>query len=323
MALWDIDDNPELAIKGRFVRDENGDEVWVLVAKRAWQKMGSVWVEQAKPEIHDTPFYAGKDGFSALKHDHEFHGVKKNTDVIVHGKARTYAKRPLHHHTCRLLVEGHVDKTICVSGPRRWVEHAGTVTPSIPQPFIERDIDYSFAIGADERNRLGCGVAKTNTELLKQNVPAIFYPKEEWTPNNKKTRVAGFGALPPFFSARLIFAGTFDKQWELTRKPLLPEDFDCHFFQSAPLDQQCKGYLSGNELISLSGFSHGDVLSFHVPSEHYLACVHIGEVVYQAPMHIYTVYVDTDSQCLSISYCASFPCQGQEHLLTKSTISVV
>ena len=34
MQLWDIEAHPELSLKGRFQRDENGDEVWVVVAKR-------------------------------------------------------------------------------------------------------------------------------------------------------------------------------------------------------------------------------------------------------------------------------------------------
>ncbi|MEF1307874.1 DUF2169 domain-containing protein, partial [Vibrio owensii] len=45
MQLWDIEAHPELSLKGRFQRDENGDEVWVVVAKRTWQFDGVVWHE--------------------------------------------------------------------------------------------------------------------------------------------------------------------------------------------------------------------------------------------------------------------------------------
>lgn len=88
MQLWDIDVNPELAIKGRFQRDEHGHEIWVLTAKRAWMFIEKQWVEQAQPEIFDDPIYEGEAGFSAMKHDHEFPVSRKNTDVIVVGKAR-------------------------------------------------------------------------------------------------------------------------------------------------------------------------------------------------------------------------------------------
>ncbi|MCV5264373.1 DUF2169 domain-containing protein, partial [Escherichia coli] len=71
----------------------------------------------------------------------------------------------------------------------------------------------------------------------------MFYPKEEWSSTSKNLRVAGFGPVPPFFEARQTLAGTFDEEWIENRKPMLPLDFDRRFFQSAPADQQCKGFL--------------------------------------------------------------------------------
>lgn len=41
MQLWDIETHPELSLKGRFQRDENGDEVWVVVANAHGNSM--VW----------------------------------------------------------------------------------------------------------------------------------------------------------------------------------------------------------------------------------------------------------------------------------------
>ena len=322
MQLWEIEAHPGLEIQGRFQRDENGHEVWVLVAKRAWKRINKAWVEQENPPIYDNPLYTGEEGFSALKQDQEFQIHKNKTDVIVHGKARTYAKKPTKEHQCRLLIEGHIDKTIRVSGPRRWIEYAGTLSASEPQTFIETDIDYSWAMGGAQ-NSVGCGVAETNKELLTQGVPCVFYPKEDWSPKSQNVRVAGFGAVPPFFLSRVKWAGTFDKEWELERKPLLPVDFKRDFFQSAPEDQQCKGYLCGNEQIMVSGLNHDEAFLFKVPKEAYKAQIQVGEVLYQAPMNIYTLYLDADTEFLSISYGVSFPCQGQEHRLIKSTISLL
>ncbi len=39
---------------------------------------------------------------------------------------------------CRVLIDGHIDKTLAVHGERVWVEHGGSVTLSKPVPFIER-----------------------------------------------------------------------------------------------------------------------------------------------------------------------------------------
>lgn len=321
MQLWEIEAHPSLSIKGRFECDENGNTMWVLVAKSAWMWINKGWVEHPHPEIYDTPIYLGEEGFSALKHDSEFQCYKKNTDVIVYGKARSKGKRPIKVHQCRLLVDGHIDKTLFVYGSRHWIEHAGTVTASVSSPFIESDIDYTHALGGDERNRLGGGAANTKKDLLAQCVPCVFYPKENWNANNKNMRVAGFGALPPFFMERLKWAGTFDADWEKERRPLFPEDFDRRFYQNVPEDQQCKGILSGGERIILSGFSHDEPLSFRIPKTRVMAEIKKGEEKSQEDMRIHTVFIDTESGIISITYSALFPCQGQEHLLAHSRIS--
>ncbi|EGQ9162691.1 DUF2169 domain-containing protein [Vibrio parahaemolyticus] len=323
MQLWDIEAYPELSIKGRFQRDENGDEVWVVVAKRTWQFDGEVWHELGDSEIFDDPQYLGEEGFSAMKVDQEFAYTKNNTDVLVYGKARSYAKKPVTYQECRVLIDGHIDKTLAVHGERVWVEHGGSVTLSKPVPFIEKDIDYTCAIGGDLRNRIGGGVADSNKELLEQKVPSVFYPKEEWSSTSKNLRVAGFGPVPPFFEARQTLAGTFDEEWIENRKPMLPLDFDRRFFQSAPADQQCKGFLKGGERLMMSGFCHDDTISFRIPKEKYRAIATFKDGSYPVDMAMYTLFVDAEKKTISISYTAAFPCQSKEHLLVSTSIMKV
>ncbi|MCG9595572.1 DUF2169 domain-containing protein [Vibrio sp. Isolate25] len=320
MQLWDIEQTTDLQTKGRFQRDENGHEVWVLTAKRQWNLNEKVWQEVLAEEIHDDPVYLGEPGLSAMKIDHEFPVSKQNTDVLVYGKARAYANRPVTYHECRILIDSHIDKTIAVHGERQWVEHGGSVTVSLPKAYVEAEIDYSRALGGDERNRLGSGVAKSSSELLERGVPSVFFPNEDWGPNTKNLRVAGLGPVPPFFSERMQYAGTFDDKWQESRRPLLPEDFNRRFYQSAPADQQCNGFLEGGERLMMSGFSHDDVFSFRIPSEKYVAVADFGEEKFRIPMAMYTVFIDTEAKRLTISYSASFPCQAKEHLLVSSKV---
>ncbi len=72
MQLWDIEPHPQLSIKGRFQRNEHGEEVWVVVGKQTWQFNDGQWQSLAESEIFDDPQYLGEEGFSALKVDHEF-----------------------------------------------------------------------------------------------------------------------------------------------------------------------------------------------------------------------------------------------------------
>ncbi|MDF4355500.1 DUF2169 domain-containing protein, partial [Vibrio parahaemolyticus] len=243
--------------------------------------------------------------------------------VLVYGKARSYAKKPVTYQECRVLIDGHIDKTLAVHGERVWVEHGGSVTLSKPVPFIEKDIDYTCAIGGDLRNRIGGGVADSNKELLEQKVPSVFYPKEEWSSTSKNLRVAGFGPVPPFFEARQTLAGTFDEEWIENRKPMLPLDFDRRFFQSAPADQQCKGFLKGGERLMMSGFCHDDTISFRIPKEKYRAIATFKDGSYPVDMAMYTLFVDAEKKTISISYTAAFPCQSKEHLLVSTSITKV
>ncbi len=324
MQLWDINDHPYLNIKGRFQRDENGDEVWVVSAKRMWSLTQNEWLSADEVEIFDDPLYAGEPGFSAMIHDHEFAIHKHCTDVVVSGKARAYAKRPVEQMECRLLLDGHIDKTLVIRGQRDWIEHGGSITVSNPQSFIDCDIDYARAIGGeDERNRIGGGVASSNKVLLTQRVPSVFYPKEDWDATSKKVRVAGFGPIPPFFKQRYQLAGTFDDNWLENRRPMLPVDFDRRYYQSAPLDQQCKGYLQGGERLMLSGFSHDDIFSFRLPREKYRASADFGDDQEFKDLELYTVFVDTEKGVVSLTYSAAFACQEKEHLLKSTSIQEV
>ncbi len=324
MQLWDIEQHDSYALKGRFQRDRQGHEVWVLSMKRAWVWLEGRWVEEEIPAIiNDDPIYTGDAGFSAMISDHDFPIHKKNTDVLVYGKAKTYAKKPMNSHTCRLLIDEHIDKSLTIIGERQWIDHSGSLTVSSAKPFIERDIDYTHAIGGDERNRLGSGIADTNEELASMKVPSVFYVGQNWQANSNKVQVAGFGPLPPFFSERSRWAGTFDERWQEERRPLWPIDFDDRFYQSAPSDQQCKGYLIGGERLMVSGFCHDDALSFRIPTEKYQATVTFQDKEEISLMPIYTVWIDANKKRVEVIYTASFHCQDREHLLTSSRLEEV
>ena len=128
MQLWDIEQSDSYALKGRFQRDSQGHETWVLSMKKAWIYVEGQWQREATPAvIHDDPVYSGEDGFSAMKSDHDFPIYKKNTDILIYGKARTYAKKPMSSHSCRVLVDGHVDKSLIVIGERQWIDHGGSI----------------------------------------------------------------------------------------------------------------------------------------------------------------------------------------------------
>ncbi|MCL9783482.1 DUF2169 domain-containing protein [Vibrio sp. S4M6] len=322
MQLWTVDTSNYKNVQGRFQRDSEGNEVWVLTFKRAWNYVEEQWKEDCEVSIRDAPEYIDEPGLSPVKAEHDFAILKFNTDVIVFGKARTKSKQPQVKHTCQLFIENHINKALNVVGERQWMKNGAVVVTSSPAPFIVKDIDYRHAIGGDEKNRYGSGLIKKTSELLVTQVPSIFYPSQDWSSKPSTLKVAGFGIEAPHFDRRRRYAGTFDQIWQDERKPLLPTDFDPRFYQIAPEDQQCNGFLSGGEKIRLSGFHHNDDLSFKVPVDKYVAFAEF-EQSKQKNMDIYTIYIDTELNRVEITYSASFHCQGIEETLRQSTIRKV
>ena len=91
------------------------------------------------------------------------------------------------------------------------------------------------------------------------NAPCFFYPNEAITepifiqhPTTAVTakemqeiakqypcRPAGFGCVGRSWAPRVSLTGTYDAHWQEERWPLSPTDFDEHYWNAAPLDQQC------------------------------------------------------------------------------------
>ncbi len=56
-----------------------------------------------------------------------------------------------------------------------------------------------------------------------------------------------FGPIGRSWQQRIKWAGTYDDQWMRHQYPFLPNDFDEHYFQAAPEDQQTH-HLVGEKL---------------------------------------------------------------------------
>ena len=63
----------------------------------------------------------------------------------------------------------------------------------------------------------------------------------------------GLGPLARWWAPRLAYQGNYDKQWRETRYPLLPDNFDSRFYQSAPPDLVATPHLAGNETVTMAG----------------------------------------------------------------------
>ena len=208
---------------------------------------------------------------------------KAGTDVTFLGKAFAPGGTPSPAWTARLAV-GPIDKSLRIFGRRQW--HPVTKerwagirareprrqlvdwTLSETEPVSEVPLDWRKALGGllptqapteppavDRHNPLGCGLVSLESELAPRPAHQVA-PYDEAEPDWRDPNPpAGFGPIPPWWRDRQRHAGTYDDAWLETRHPLLPEDFDIRFWQSAPPDQVAVPFLKGDENYRLENLS--------------------------------------------------------------------
>ncbi|MDA9556564.1 DUF2169 domain-containing protein [Vibrio sp.] len=340
MPQWKVDIAPQLleqsndsnlnahhwAVLGKFERDKEGRSFWLVSVKRQFQYDSSShnpWQEIKASEISSTAVYSGSPGESSLLTEREIGFVKHNTDVVLTGRVRTPFGSQVTQYQCQFVVEGHFSKTLKIVGERKWVTDLGGITISHPLAFNECPMDYGLAMGGDERNKIGVGIDTDDRKMTESVVPRIFYPNQDWSLNHKGIKTAGFGPISPFFQGRAQYAGTYDEEWQEERHPLLPSDFDHRFYQSAPSDQQCKGHLSGNELVRLVGFASEGELQFVVPSVRLQSNIQTTDLTTSLSMFINDVNFDMNKKQVSIVYQGQIQLDGKEHTLKDTMITVV
>lgn len=153
--------------------------------------------------------------------------------------------------------------------PLRW-ERAFGGTSQVANPAHQRDPSQPEWLlnEACFSNPVGCGWIDKRypsrarkagmEEQTRFAAPSFFYPKETLAepllvknppaPLNTRQmgdaserygcRPAGLGSVGRSWAPRVALTGTYDEQWQQQRWPLLPVDFDEHYWNCAPLDQQ-------------------------------------------------------------------------------------
>lgn len=163
----------------------------------------------------------------------------------------------------RLDVNGHV-KDALVSGERRWVTTAGFSRMSPPMPFTDMPLRWERSFGGadargrlDPRNLVGVG----HGEIL----PNIEATSDRIRARSDRPSPHGFAWVGRSWQPRIAWAGSYDQRWREQVCPLLPEDFDERYFQSAPSDQQFP-HFEGHERIRCVHMADEPVVESVVPS---------------------------------------------------------
>ena len=279
--MWTITNYTRYAAERCWVRDKSGGEVWLVAVKGTFSIApdGSTSIAAEQQKVCLAPVYRAKPGESSLLYDSDLYHTKVNTDILVNAHAYAPQGRLSKQVDVTLRV-ANVNKTLRVFGDRLWNSALVALVLSDPRPFLKMPLSYERAVGGrdwttqespvqrwDERNPVGIGFAMRQADLIGKpapNVESLTRPVRKWS---DRPDPVGYGPIAGHWKPRVLFGGTYDEKWRKERQPLLPEDFDERFYQSAPPDQQTKGFLMGGETVELLNMTPTGVLAFELPRQ--------------------------------------------------------
>lgn len=259
---------------------KNGTDTVTVVVKGTFSlkgKSGDLRLADEQLTVRHDDDFLGEPGLSSLRHEADTSPQKKRTDIVLIGHA--YAPRPGPIMDVRLAV-GRVEKTVRVLGDRVWHRAAGAWRPTAPAPFERMPLIWERSFGGadtsdpdpdkherETRNPLGTGLvlAERPERLEDLRLPNLEDPAALIDEPLDRPAPAGFGFLGRDFAPRAGFAGTYDQKWRDEKCPLLPDDFDDRYFNSAPPGLVAPRNLLGGEPVEIDGASPSGDLRFWVP----------------------------------------------------------
>lgn len=272
------------------------------------------------PINHEDIFF-GEPGQSSIKYGFDAPLVKKGCDVVLIGHA--YTNGGNRKAVDVSLIAGHLNKTVRVYCDRRWYRSLGSWRISQPIPFDKMPLMYEKAFGGkdishadparhglDKRNPVGTGfcVSGNKKHLEGLPLPNLEDPKAPIKSWKDKPDPACFGFIGHDWLPRTNYAGTYDERWQTERCPLLPNDFDEFFFNSAHPDLTTKSYFKGGEPVKVVNASRNGNISFHLPRISFDISIWIkGEKKEHAP-NLDTVIIEPDEQRVMLVWRVAVPC---------------
>lgn len=264
------------------VLDSDGaiGRVAVLKATFEIERSGRVVIAADQDRIHPTDLWLAEPGASSTLFESDLAYFKPSSDIVFVGSV--YAPRGRATAIPVSIAVGRLRKKAIVYGDRQW-SYSSVIgaRQSPPKPVSEIPICWERSFGGvdrshrnprkhhmERRNPVGTGF-RVNDELEALDgiaLPNFENPDEPISSWRSKPAPTGFGFVGRGWLPRVSYAGTYDEQWQRTRMPILPQDFDYRFFNGAPEDQIYPGYLQGGELVRTVNFSTAGEDIFQLPS---------------------------------------------------------
>lgn len=317
--------------------DKEGREQAVAMIKGTYcfDADGVVSLVEEQKDICMSDEYFGEPGKSSIQYASDVALRKGGTNISLVGHAYTYNDR-----TSQIdagISVGGLKKTVRVFGNRFWKYSFGMVSMSKAEPFEKMPLQYERAFGGEDkthpkeskhafekRNPIGTGfrVNKTKEAINNLPLPNIELTSKQIKSWKDKPSPTGFGSISSSWEPRLGFAGTYDEAWEENTMPLLPDDFDDKFFDSANPDLIFKNFLQGGETVELYNLHpERQEVKFKLPQNLMKVSFYIKDDIIDVPADLDTIVFEPDDNCFTLLWRASADCFKKVLYLEHITIN--
>lgn len=312
----------------RFVMiDSQGEERLVVVVKATFdltQTPMRLHDEQAPIEFADQ--YYEQPGTSSIKMAGDLAATKPGIDIVLSGSA--YSTKQDRHQVDVRLKAGPMDKVVRVFGDRRWKKSFGTYLATSPEPFDRLPLQWERSFGGTDasnpdapvselRNPIGVGFRGKDSQLPLADtlLPNLENPQKLIGGYWDKVPPAGFGFVSPHWEPRLRYAGTYDEVWQSNRAPLLPDDFDPRFYQSAPVDQIIDDELVPGTPVDVENASPTGRMVLSIPHTRFEVIVKASNERSVLPMKLDTLVINGDDEQAWATWRGSMSVHGKIYAL--------
>lgn len=280
-----------------------------------------VSISQQQIEIFLADKYWGEAGVSSLKYEADIAPTKPGTDVILLGKA--WSTSGSIQQLDVSLKAGPLNKVLRVFGDRYWEKTPTGWNMTQPVPFESMPLVYEYAYGGktpdtenneqsefDMRNPVGKGYVSKKTPATGKEIPLpnIELPDQLISKISHKPTPAGFAAIARNWQPRSLLMGTYDKEWDENRNPLLPKDFDSASFSAASSGLCANGFFSGGEQVTIDNMSANGQVNFTLPQIAVKAVSYINKQRNEHDLNMDTVVIETEKRKLAVTWRVAIPC---------------
>jgi hypothetical protein len=306
--MWQVVNQTPFPAEAQFLRDGAGQSFWSLWMACSFQLRAGkmpLFVAQQQGPLRGPVFRNG-DAEDVLLLDTDITPLRERVDVILMGGAQ----RPAGEAKAVLARIGTWEKRIWVQPVQRWGSRGKAVSeePATPEQ-VELTYRAAFGGAGFADNPLGQG----HGDRAGEGRPVALTPTAAAQAGpGRAVAVAGFGTVPRAWPKRARLGGTYDLAWQEDRAPLLPEDFDPAYWQSAPADQQLpREALAAGALLDLGGFSGCGPAeaptTFRLPAPDLAVSTRIAGRWLPGQMALQSVVVDVDRLLVRMCYQAVWP----------------